>query len=290
MTVQTPAKINVALRVGSVRPDGFHPLTTVFCALDLTDEIIVEAADELTLVITGIDLEVDDNNLVLKAARILQEKTGTCHGAQLTLNKKVPVAAGLAGGSADGAGTLVALNALWELGLGTEELHKLACELGSDVPFALLGGLALGMSRGDELTPIRPRAFQSWVLVTDKDGLSTPEVFAEYDRMRPEPHEPHSVAALVDALGSPDITALGGLLANDLAAAAFRLRPNLAERYERLKAAGVATVLSGSGPTIGILCDSDRAADVLAQTLKDEGLSVLRADGPAAGAHIVRRS
>lgn len=290
MTVQSPAKINVALRVGSPRPDGFHPLATVFCALDLADEVTVQAADGLSLEITGIDLDVDENNLALRAARALQQKTGTSYGAAITLKKKIPVAAGLAGGSADGAGTLVALNALWNLGLDAAELHGLACELGSDVPFSMLGGLAVGTSRGEQLVPVRPGAFQSWVLVTDNDGLSTPEVFGEYDRMRPEPHEPAPVDDVVEALLSPTITGLSGLLVNDLAEPAFRLRPELRERFERLKEAGVATVLSGSGPTIGILCESDKAADVLAGMLRNDGLTALRADGPAAGAHIVRSS
>lgn len=290
MTVQTPAKINVALRVGGPRPDGFHPLATVFCALDLADEVTVHAADELSLEITGIDLAVDDSNLALKAARALQKKTGTTYGAKIVLNKRIPVAAGLAGGSADAAGALVALNALWGLGLSTDDLHELACDLGSDVPFTLLGGLAVGTSRGEELVPVRPGAFQSWVLVTDTEGLSTPQVFAEYDRMKPEPHEPEPVGDLIEALASSDIKDLAGLLINDLAEPAFVLRPELRERFERLKEAGVATVLSGSGPTIGVLCESDKAADVLAGMLRNDGLTVLRADGPAAGAHIVRSS
>ena len=182
------------------------------------------------------------------------------------------------------------MNALWGLELSTDDLHELACDLGSDVPFTLLGGLAVGTSRGEELVPVRPGAFQSWVLVTDTDGLSTPQVFAEYDRMKPEPHEPEPVGDLIEALSSSNIKDLSGLLINDLAEPAFVLRPELRERFERLKEAGVATVLSGSGPTIGVLCESDKAADVLAGMLRNDGLTVLRADGPAAGAHIVRSS
>lgn len=290
VTVQAPAKINLALRVGAPRPDGFHPLATVFCALDLRDEIVVQQAEELSLTITGLELETDDDNLALKAARALQKRTGTGRGAAISLHKSVPIAGGLAGGSADAAGTLVALNALWRLDLTAGDLHELACELGSDVPFSLIGGLALGTSRGEELVPIRPGAFQSWVLIIDGEGLSTPAVFAEYDRLYPDPHEPASVDELVDALESPDIGSLQGLLINDLAEPAFQLRPEIRARFEGLEDAGVATVLSGSGPTIGVLCESPQAADALAQSLTKDGLTAVRADGPAAGAHVVRSS
>nr|WP_240161630.1 4-(cytidine 5'-diphospho)-2-C-methyl-D-erythritol kinase [Flaviflexus equikiangi] len=290
VTVHAPAKINMALRVGGARPDGYHPLTTVFCALDLADEIVVAPAEGLSLTITGNDLAVDDNNLALRAARALQDRTGMDYGATITIDKKIPVAGGMGGGSADAAGTLVALNELWELGLSHADLHGLAAGLGSDVPFGLVGGLALGTSRGENLLPISPRAFQSWVLVTDSDGLSTPDVFRHYDLLHPEPHEPADVDDLVEALGSDSVAEVAGLLVNDLAEPAFTIRPDLRELFERLEGAGIATVLSGSGPTIGILCESDTAADALAGALRQEGLSTLRTDGPAAGAHVVRSS
>ncbi|WP_182355048.1 4-(cytidine 5'-diphospho)-2-C-methyl-D-erythritol kinase [Flaviflexus huanghaiensis] len=287
---QAPAKINLALRVGGPRSDGFHPLQTVFCALDLWDAIVVKPAEGLSLTITGIELEVDDNNLALKAARALQSHTGTSRGADIAIHKGIPVAGGLAGGSADAAGTLVALNALWGLDLPREELHELAAELGSDVPFMLMGGLALGVSRGEDLHAIKPGAFQSWVLVLDDEGLSTPAVFRRYDELKPEPHAPADVDELMSALRSPSVTNLAGLLMNDLEEPAFTLRPDLKERFDRVAGTGVATVLSGSGPTIGVLCESVAAADSLAKQLTSEGLRAVRADGPAAGAHIVRSS
>lgn len=287
---QAPAKINLALRVGGARPDGFHPLQTVFCALDLWDEIAVEAADDLSLTITGIELEVDEDNLALRAARALQRHTGTGRGARIAIHKGIPVAGGLAGGSADAAGTLVALNALWDLNLPPSELHALAADLGSDVPFLLMGGLALGTSRGEDLEPITPGAFQSWVLVLDDEGLSTPAVFRRYDELHPEPHDPAPVEELINALGSQALGDLAGLFVNDLAEPAFTLRPDLAERFNRLDDTGIATVLSGSGPTIGVLCESVESADALAGQLSKEGLRAVRADGPVAGAHIVRSS
>lgn len=290
VTVQAPAKINMALRVGSPRPDGFHPLATVFCALDLRDELTASAADEFSLEIHGISLDVDEDNLVYRAARLLKERTGTDACASISIDKSIPVAGGLAGGSANAAATLVALNELWELGLSASELHDLGAELGSDVPFSLLGGLALGTSRGEELVPIRPGAFQSWVLVMDGEGLSTPAVFREYDRLHPDPHKPAPVDELVEALGSSAISDLEGLLVNDLAEPAFAMRPDIADTFRRIEHAGVATVLSGSGPTIGVLCASDNEADVLAGQLRNDGLKTVRADGPAAGAHIVRSS
>lgn len=290
MTVHAPAKINLALRVGSPRPDGFHPLNTVFCALDLHDEILLDEAQELELEMVGCDLAVDDSNLGLRAARALQDYTGTSFGSRITIDKKIPVAGGMAGGSANAAGVLVGLNELWELGLGAEQLHEIGAQLGSDVPFSLLGGLAIGTSRGEDLVTLRPGFFQSWVLILDGEGLSTPAVFGEYDRLNPEEHEPASVDELVTALQGGSVSDVAGLLLNDLAEPAFQLRPDVREVFDSVAGRGTAAVLSGSGPTIALLCESDKVADVVAGQLRNEGRTVLRADGPAAGAHVVRSS
>lgn len=288
VTVYAPAKINLALRVGSPRPDGFHPLNTVFCSLDLYDVIDVEQADELSLELVGCELEVDEHNLALRAARALQTRTGTNHGARITITKTIPVAGGMAGGSANAAGVLVGLNELWDLGLTASELAELGSELGSDVPFCLMGGLAIGTSRGENLVPIRPGFFQSWVLIVNDEGMSTPAVFKKYDELRPEPHEPASIEEIVAALQGSSIDGLVGLLVNDLAEPAFHLRPDIRRTFERAHGSGIATVLSGSGPTIAILCTSDQEADVLAEGLRNDGMRVLRAVGPAVGPHIVR--
>ncbi|MDO5723727.1 MAG: 4-(cytidine 5'-diphospho)-2-C-methyl-D-erythritol kinase [Flaviflexus sp.] len=288
--VLAPAKINLALRVGSPRPDGFHPLTTVFSSLDLFDEVVAEEAEgglEIRLADEVAGVPLGEDNLMAKAAAALRRKTGTERGARLTLTKRIPVAGGMAGGSADAAATLVGLNELWELGLNADELAELAAELGSDVPFSLRGGLALGRGRGEQLSPLRVGAFHCWVLVTSTRGLSTPAVFAAYDELRPEPHEPAEVDELIEALAGPDLSALAPYLINDLTEAALQLRPDLAELLSSDRA--LATILSGSGPTIGILCADSTEADLLAGALRAEGHTAIRANGPAAGTHVVER-
>lgn len=287
--VLAPAKINLALRVGSPRPDGFHPLTTVFSSLDLFDEVVAEEADtlEICLAEEAPGVPLGGNNLMMAAAEALRRRCGTERGAKLTLTKRIPVAGGMAGGSADAAATLVALNELWDLGLDDDELAEIAADLGSDVPFSLRGALALGRGRGEQLTPLRVGAFHCWVLLPQERGLSTPQVFAAYDELHPEPHEPAEVDELIAALAGSDLEALAPHLINDLEGAALKLRPDLAELLGENRA--LATILSGSGPTIGILCSDPTEADVLAGAMRAEGHTAIRANGPAAGTHVVGR-
>ena len=185
--VVTPSKVNLALRVGSARPDGFHPLDTVFEALDVHDEVIVRRSDSLSLRMQGEGagaLPEDSTNLALRAATALRERFGAPDlGAEMTVRKAIPVAGGMAGGSADAAGALVALNALWGLGLSGADLMGLGSELGSDVPFCIMGGIAHGTGRGEILTPVHPGRGHAWVLLTNPVGLSTPAVFREFDRI-----------------------------------------------------------------------------------------------------------
>ncbi|MDO4888708.1 MAG: 4-(cytidine 5'-diphospho)-2-C-methyl-D-erythritol kinase [Actinomycetaceae bacterium] len=337
--VLAPAKVNLALRVGPPRPDGFHPLETVFEALDLFDEIIVRSADELSLSIEGAPgLPADSSNLAMRAAYALRERVGRVGGgapgagdsvrrfggadrpsrdssqlpgAHMTIRKRIPVAGGMAGGSADAAGALVALNELWGCGLGADELMALGAQLGSDVPFSLLGSLALGRGRGEELTPLRCAAMHSWVLVVSDEGLSTPAVFREFDRLAgatqsgpevggpggqthvgaspcPARAEPDPTAGLRQALIGPDLASLAEHMINDLQPAALSLRPDLAATLGHIADCGVARILSGSGPTIAILAADAASADSLAARLAASlpELTILRADGPAAGAHV----
>lgn len=234
----------------------------------------------------GEDLPRDESNLVIRAARALQEATGYDSGARIHVTKRIPVAGGMAGGSADAAATLVALNELWGLDLSAAALHEIGAGLGSDVPFALHGGLALGRGRGELLEPIRPGMFLSFVFVTDSDGLSTPAAFRAYDAAHPEPHEPASADDLVAALQGSDVSALRGLLVNDLEPIALSLRPELREKMDRAARFGVGNLISGSGPTIAILLEDPSEADAVAGALRTDGLTTLRADGPAAGAHL----
>lgn len=298
--VSAPAKVNLALRVGPPRLDGFHPLDTVFEALDVYDDVVAsppapgEAADVVTLTIAGLgeDLPTDGTNLAVRAAEVLRERYGVIEGVALNITKRIPIAAGMAGGSADAAATLVACNVLWGLGLSTEELLELGGELGSDVPFAMMGGFAHGVGRGEQLAPIESDMRHHWVLLTSDEGLSTPAVFREFDILMGYTRLPETLVAdtveLREALGGGDRDALLPLMANDLEQPALSLRPDLRETMRALRSRGYFALLSGSGPTIAVLASSGPEADQLADELRAlfprHGL--LRAQGPAAAAHV----
>ena len=187
VTVRVPGKVNLYLAVGDRRDDGYHELTTVFHAVSLLDEVTVRNADVLSLELAGEGAEslpTDERNLAWRAAELLAEHVGRAPDVAITIEKSIPVAGGMAGGSADAAAVLVAMNSLWELGVPRRDLHALAAQLGSDVPFALHGGTALGTGRGEELATVLARNTFHWVLAFADGGLSTPAVFAEIDRLR----------------------------------------------------------------------------------------------------------
>ena len=295
--VVTPSKVNLALRVGSARPDGFHPLDTVFEALDVHDEVIVRRSDSLSLRVQGEGagaLPEDSTNLALRAATALRERFGAPDlGAEMTVRKAIPVAGGMAGGSADAAGALVALNALWGLGLSGADLMGLGSELGSDVPFCIMGGIAHGTGRGEILTPVHPGRGHAWVLLTNPVGLSTPAVFREFDRIAAAAEadvaeNPASTRELREAVARGDLRATAALMANDLQAPAFSLRPDLEDVVERASRFGATAILSGSGPTVALLASDAAHADRLAMRAAIEfpKLRAVRANGPAAGARV----
>ena len=187
VTVRAPGKINLYLAVGDRRENGYHELTTVFHAVSLVDEVTVRNADVLSLEITGEgadQLPLDERNLAWQAAELMAEHVGRAPDVSIAIDKSIPVAGGMGGGSADAAAVLVALNSLWELGVPRRDLHTLAAKLGSDVPFALHGGTALGTGRGEELATVLARNTFHWVLAFAEGGLSTPAVFSELDRLR----------------------------------------------------------------------------------------------------------
>lgn len=308
ITVRVPAKVNLHLSVGDSREDGYHELATVFQALSLTDELTVQPADEAGLEIRGDGADaVPDGpeNLAWQAVRKLAERVGRDPldpGVRMSIHKGIPVAGGMAGGSADAAAALVALNALWRLEMGRDELAKLAAELGSDVPFALQGGTALGTGRGEQLVPVLTRHTYHWVLALHREGMDTPGVFAEYDRLRensapeggaPEGGEPDvggDVEPVLEALASGDPRQLALLLGNDLQAAAVSLRPELRRTLRAgVEAGALAGVISGSGPTCAFLCtDADAAVRVAAELSGAGVCSTVRvAQGPVAGARVV---
>ncbi len=295
VVARAPSKVNLHLGVGDLRPDGFHDLTTVFQALSLSDDVELAPSASLTVRVTGegaADVPTDRTNLVWKAAVRLAHLAGRAPLVEIAIAKGIPVAGGMAGGSADAAAALVGLNELWDLGLGREELSAIAAELGSDVPFSLHGGTALGTGRGERLLPVLSRNTFHWVLALAKDGLSTPAVFRELDRLRAEGDPPRlgDPQKLMQALASGDPHTLAPLLGNDLQAAALSLKPELRRTLRAGVSAGaLAGLVSGSGPTCAFLCDSDQAAVAVAAELAGAGVcrSVRTASGPVPGARVL---
>lgn len=294
--MRVPSKINLHLSVGGLREDGFHDLTTVFQALSLSDEVTVAVAEEPGIEVHG---EGEDavptgaNNLAWRAVEALAAHVGRAEPkVRVVLRKGIPVAGGMAGGSADAAATLVALTSLWKLDIGRDELAKVAAKLGSDVPFALYGGTALGTGRGEQLVPVLSRHTFHWVLAFDHRGLSTPRVFGELDRLRENGNPPRvgSHAPAVEALASGDPRQLALLLGNDLQAAAVSLRPGLRRTLRAgVNAGALAGTVSGSGPTCAFLCaDAESALEVAAE-LAGAGVcrTVRVAHGPVPGARFV---
>jgi len=292
--VRVPAKVNLHLGVGPRRSDGYHELANVFQAVSLYDEVTATLADELSVEVTGADgVPVDESNLAVQAARALASAAGVEPGVHLRLAKGIPVAGGMAGGSADAAAALVACDALWGTGVDRATLAALAAALGSDVPFALHGGTALGTGRGELLSAVLGRGQYHWVFALADGGLSTAAVYAELDRQRAEAMAAAPAGApdgVLAALRAGDPIALGRVLANDLAPAAVRLRPQL----RRVIGAGqelgaLGTVVSGSGPTVAFLVRSAAMSISFASALAglDVCRSIRRAHGPVAGARIL---
>jgi 4-diphosphocytidyl-2-C-methyl-D-erythritol kinase len=297
VTVRAPAKVNLALGVGPLRPDGYHEVATVFHAVGIYDDLVATTLPEGSGVQIYVEGEgagivpLDSTNLAARAAAALVPHGGS-PDISLTMRKGIPVAGGMAGGSADAAAALVAVDALCDLGLHRDQLHEIAATLGSDVPFALHGGTAIGSDRGNDLTTALVRGSYHWVFVLADTGLSTRDVYREADRLRegsdvPDPEVP---ADLMAALRAGDSVALGRALTNDLQAAAVSLRPSLAQVLavgEEYGALG--GVVSGSGPTCAFLARDDEHALDLAVAFTASGVcrTVKRAVGPVVGARVV---
>lgn len=295
VTVRVPGKVNLYLAVGDRRDDGYHELTTVFHAVSLFDEVTVRTADVMSLDVVGEgagELPVDERNLAWQAAELLADHVGRAPDVAITIDKAIPVAGGMAGGSADAAAVLVAVNTLWEQGVPRRDLHALAAQLGSDVPFALHGGTALGTGRGEELTTVLARNTFHWVLAFGTGGLSTAKVFAEIDDLRAAGNPPRlaEVEPVLAALAAGDAAELAPLLGNELQAAALSLDPDLRRTLRAGTAAGaLAGVVSGSGPTCAFLCASAAAALDVGAELAGAGVcrTVRVASGPVHGARVV---
>ncbi|MFI5965198.1 4-(cytidine 5'-diphospho)-2-C-methyl-D-erythritol kinase [Streptomyces asoensis] len=295
VTVRVPAKVNVQLAVGAARADGFHDLANVFLAVGLYDEVTVTPADGLRVTCEGPDaalVPLDRTNLAARAAIALAERYGRTPDVHLHIAKDIPVAGGMAGGSADGAGALLACDALWGTGASRDELLEICAELGSDVPFSLVGGAALGTGRGEKLTALETGGAFHWVFAMADRGLSTPAVFREFDRLTADRDVPEPVAceALLDALAAGDPDALAATVSNDLQPAALSLFPELSGTLAAGRAAGaLATLVSGSGPTTAFLVRDAGSAREVAGALRASGTcrAVRTAAGPVPGATLV---
>ncbi len=296
VTVRAAAKINLHLGVGGVRDDGYHPLTTVYQAIGLCDDLTAHPADDLSVELSVADwvdagvIPVDGGNLAHRAAVLL----GRHHGRELTgrlaVEKAIPVAGGLAGGSADAAAALVALDRLHDLGTPDADLLRIAAELGSDVPFALLGGTALGTGRGELVEPVADVGTWWWVLVPSMEGLSTPAVYAHFDTLFPDADPtPPGAEDLLGALRTGQPLSLARTLRNDLQDPAVDLRPELGTLIERGESEGALRgIVSGSGPTVVFLCESaDHARDLAGALMRTGHPRVLVANGAVAGSHVV---
>ena len=300
VSVSAPGKVNLHLGVNGVRSDGYHELTTVFCALSLRDTVTVSTADHLCVTVSGESAEEvprDSHNLVWKAAELVADACGAHPGIALHIDKNIPVAGGMAGGSADGAAALIACNEYFQAGLEKQTLLDMALELGSDVPFCMVGGSALGKGRGEQPLPVLHCAPLHWVLAIAKKGLSTPAVFREYDRLHARnttldfknSHSGGDPDTLLQALAAGDLTTIAAHLSNDLQAAAISLYPELRYTLRVGKEAGaLAGIVSGSGPTCAFLCkDADSALAVSAELAGAGVCNAVRTGfGPVPGATI----
>ena len=298
VTVRVPAKVNLQLSVGPRESDGFHNLVTVFQAISIFDDITVTfapAKSGVSISISGDQrhgVPADESNLAMKAIALMAKEYDLVIDAHLEIKKSIPVAGGMAGGSADAAAAIVAIDYLYSLGMSREEMSEVAAQLGSDVPFMLSGGTAIGTGHGDQLTAALSRGTYHWVLALSSVGLSTPAVYGECDRLRSELEiaEPATNEQLMQALLAADPKAVGAHLINDLQAAACSLRPALrlvldvGQEYGALGA-----LVSGSGPTVAFLVTDEEAGLDLAVALTASGVvgSVARAYGPVAGAKVL---
>ena len=298
VTARVPAKVNLQLSVGPLGADGFHEVTTVFQAISLFDDVTVATADKgdgIKISITGQTsggVPADNSNLAVKAAQLMIKNYDLPEDLVIKLKKEIPVAGGMAGGSADAAGVIVGLDSLFELGLSRDVMESVGSKIGSDVPFSICGGVAIGTGRGDQITPALAKGSYNWVLALSGQGLATPSVYQECDRLR----EGLSIAApvvsepLMQALRAGDAKALGKALTNELQPAACSLRPALRLVLDvGVDYGALGGIVSGSGPTVAFLVSDDEHAMDLTVALSSSGVvsSVVRASGPTNGARII---
>ncbi len=298
VVVRVPGKVNLQLSVGPLSPDGFHEVTTVFQAISVYDDVTVKFADPgtgISIAATGptsVGVPLDSTNLAYRAVQLMVDKHDLDSDISVSIKKEIPVAGGMAGGSADAAGAIVALDALFELGLSRDGMEKIAAELGSDVPFSITGGIAIGRGRGDQITPVLARGNYHWVLALAPQGLSTQSVYQECDRLRIglDIARPQVSDSILHALRAGDAVAVGSALSNDLQPAACSLRPALRLVLDVGQDYGaLGGIISGSGPTVAFLVEDDEKALDLTVALSASGVvaGVVRASGPTHGARVI---
>ena len=296
--MRAPGKVNVYLGVGPREFSGYHELATIFQAVGIYDEVTVSAADSLTISGLGSFAEripTDETNLAWKAAELVARACGEDPKIHIQIDKSIPIAAGMAGGSADAAATLLACDAYWNAGIPRDQLDAMAATLGSDVPFMLHGGCALGIGRGDVLSPVMIRGSFHWVFATFDEGLSTAQIYEKTDEIRglDFEDEPEVPIELLSALARGDAPALGRLLHNDLQMAATTSRPQLGQVLEQgIDLGALGAIISGSGPTCAFLARDESSAIDLVVALKASGLvdDVLHTHGPVHGARVISTS
>jgi len=303
VTVRVPGKVNLQLSVGPKRSDGFHEIATVFQAVSLFDDVKVTLSDEMDRdQLFAIEIKADHphgiptdrSNLAYLAAELMYKKFNLDGALDISINKNIPVAGGMAGGSANAAGVIVALDSLFSLGLSRAEMEEIGSEIGSDVPFSIAGGTAIGTGRGEQLTPALARGSYSWVFALSSNGLSTPAIYGECDRLREgmEISSPQVSESLMHALRSADAKALGKALQNDLQPAACSIRPALRLILDvGMDYGALGGIVSGSGPSVAFLAEVEDHVLDLVVALTSSGVvgNVVRASGPVVGATVIDR-
>lgn len=294
VVARAPGKINLILRVGPLRSDGYHDLLTVFQAVDVWETVTLTPADEFSVSVSGDvnlgEIPLDSSNIAMKAVLAVAGELGRTDAVAIHIDKRVPVGGGMGGGSADAAATLMAINELWQGNLSQVALLDIAASLGSDVPFLLEGSTAVARGRGEQLTLIKSLPFY-WVVVPSNHHLSTPEAYRRLDQIREglEITLPGDVPQeFLGALYAGDPAALAPHLINDMAPAAIELYPDVQQTLELGVGAGaLAAMVSGSGPTCVLLARDKAHADVLVASLDEHGRFARVVTSPARGAHLV---
>lgn len=299
-----PGKVNLFFKVGPLKDDGYHDVASLYMAVNLAETVVGQIATEYSVKVSGslddfalLAVPTDESNLVVKVAKQIKALSATPEviKLQLGIDKHVPVAGGMGGGSADAAAAMLVSNAMFRTDLAPEQLHQLAAELGADVPFALSGGIAIGTGKGDKLTQIENVKPVHLVIIGDQGGLSTPLVYQRLDALRSargedtkQIAEPEINQQLIRALQSGNVHDIADHLHNDLEEATLSLRPDLETRMIAARQLGALKVMvSGSGPTLLAFCGSELGAKEIAEKLVKLGYDARAVSGPAVGAELV---